>query len=104
MKTQEQAGLWYVEEYGSGRRLWVRREGPDGAIETIAQDICKREDADMLVNLLNSQNRFWKLVHIVQEAINRTGEPRSVLIGGKPALYALRQLADELDPVFGRHR
>lgn len=59
-------------------------------------------DADTIRNAED----LWKLVHLVQDTIDKDGIPMLVgennLDSRKP-LAALRKLADECDPEYGRY-
>jgi len=59
-------------------------------------------DADTITNA----EVLWKLVHLVQDTIDKDGSPLAVddeTSSAAPPLASLRKLADECDPEYGRH-
>jgi hypothetical protein len=52
-----------------------------------------------------STDDLWRLVHLVQETIDKDGRPLLVGMDGdeKGPLAALRKLADYIDPENGRY-
>lgn len=58
-------------------------------------------DADTIANA----ELLWKLVHLVQDTIDKDGGPLRVGMDGDPQkpLADLRKLADEIDPENGKY-
>jgi hypothetical protein len=58
-------------------------------------------DADTIANA----ELLWKLVHLVQDSFGKDGEALVVDESGssKPTRAAIRALADEIDPEYGRY-
>ena len=62
-------GDWYVDEYQPGR-WWIRRDAEDGSIETIAQDVSTREQANLIVTACNRSAAAEKLAEAIEQYLD----------------------------------